>query len=715
MSLLAALLYLARHHGRNISAEAILAGLPVANGYFGPSLFQRAAERANLVAEPFSRPLVDIPSLVLPAVLIMKGGHAVILLANSTDSDSVEIVDLATNPASATVVTKAAISADYSGYTFFVKPARNADGRNGALPVKEPHWFWSTLQRFQSNYVHIAIAALLINLLALAFPLYTMNIYDRVLPNGAIPSLIALSLGLVIALVFDFVLRLVRSRMIDLTGKQVDVTLAARIFAHVLGLKLVSKPRSAGVLANQIRDFESVREFFTSGTVIAATDLVFAFVFVAVMFSIVGPLAMVPLILLPVAVLIGLLIQKPMDRAVRDLQAESAARHGILVEAIGGLETIRSLGAESTVQSQWERSVVSSARGTEAVHHWSSLSLNLSNAAQNLASLLIIVWGVFLVLDNRITMGALIAANMLSGRILAPVANLASVLMRGARTMQSLRAIDHLMALEVERPPAKLFVAREVKQGAVRFEDVSFCYPEAQDDALRHVSFSIAAGEKVGIIGRIGSGKTTIARLISGFYEARDGRVVIDGVDIRQYDPADLRKGVGYVMQECTLFHGTLRENIIMGRPEASDAEVLEAARLSGVEAFAAQTPQGYDLRIAEGGHNLSGGQRQAVSLARVLIRNPRVLFLDEPTSALDMRSEAEFTERLAQLGEGVTLIISTHRVSLLKAVDRLIVFDNGRVIADGPREPVLATLQGRRPEHTSPALPRKEATNGPL
>ncbi|OYU48736.1 MAG: type I secretion system permease/ATPase [Rhizobiales bacterium PAR1] len=695
-SLLAALLFVARHHGRPVSGEALLAGLPIEDGILRPALFQRAAARADLVAEPFQRSLVDIPPLVLPAILLLRDGRAVVLIENDPASETASI-SAPTGAESRTItIPRDTLAAAYSGYTFFLKPSVGLAARGGLNQPSSGHWFWTVLSLFKANYLYIAAAAFLINLLALAFPFFTMNVYDRVLPNGAIASLIALSIGVLLAFAFDLALRLVRSRMIDITGKQIDITLAAKLFAQVMGIRMEFRPRSAGVLANQIRDFEGVREFFTSGTVIAATDLLFAFVFLGLMFGIVGPLALVPLFLLPIAIAIGFLIQRPLDRAVRDVQAESAARHGILVESIGALETIRAIGAEGRVQTHWERSVAASTRASEAVHRWSTLSLTLSLAAQNLASLLIIIWGVFMVLNAQITMGALVAANMLSGRILAPVANIASVMMRGSRTLHALKAIDALMRLPVERPAEKTFVERKVEKGALRFDDVTFRYPEAATDALSHVTFSIKPGERIGIVGRIGSGKTTVGRLAMGFYAPQSGAIHVDGVDIRQYDPADLRQGFGFVLQDNQLFHGTLRDNITMGRPTATDAEMIEAARIAGVEDFASVSPLGYDMPVAEGGRSLSGGQRQAVALARALIRRPKILFLDEPTSALDMRSEADFVARLEKLDRSATLIFSTHRVSLLGVVDRVIVFDQGKIVADGPREDVLAALQNR-------------------
>ncbi|PPD16131.1 MAG: type I secretion system permease/ATPase [Methylobacterium sp.] len=706
------MLLIARHHGRDVSPDALLSGLPITDGILRPGQMERAASRADLLARPVERTLADIPNLVLPAILITRSGRAVILASRDGAAGTVSIIDPLEASAIARPVQAAAFEPDYSGYAFFFAPVVGTGDRGGIRESKPPHWFWATLARFRSNYMHIAVAALIINVMALAFPLFVMNVYDRVLPNGAIASLIALSIGVLIAFAFDFALRLVRSRIIDLTSKQVDVTLSSRLFQHILGLKLAVRPSSAGVLATQIREFESVREFFTSGTVISATDLAFALLFIVVMFLIVGPLALIPLLLLPIVLGITYVLQKPLDQAVRSVQAESAARHGILVEAISGLEMIRSLGAENRVQASWERSVAASARAAEKVHHLSTLSLTLTNSAQNIASLLVIIWGVFLVLDNQITMGALVAANMLVGRALAPVGNLAAVLTRGARTIQALRGIDALMALPVERPDGRVFVARTVSEGVLSFEDVTFRYPGAENDALKGVSFAIRGGERVGIVGRIGSGKTTVGKLASGFYEPQAGRVMVDGVDLRQYDPADLRAGIGFVMQDSELMFGTLRDNITIGRPDASDEEVIAAARITGVEAFVRQSALGYDARIAEGGRSLSGGQRQSIALARALIRKPRILFLDEPTSALDLKSEAEFCERIAAMQDGTTLIVSTHRVSLLRIVDRIIVFENGRVVADGPRDQVLSALSGRPILHPAQPVP---PAGGPL
>ncbi|QOZ26358.1 type I secretion system permease/ATPase [Bradyrhizobium sp. CCBAU 51753] len=703
-ALTASLTYLAAHHGRAVSREALLGGLPITDGRLSVSLYDRAARRAGLETEAIKRDISEIPALVLPAVLIMKNGTALILLGVDAAKKAIQVVDPTVTPGAPRIADIASIAADYTGYAFLVKVAPQADARAvaaGDLP--NSHWFWSVVKGHWRSYGHIAIAAFLTNILALATPLFTMSVYDRVIPNGAIPSLIALSIGMGLAIVFDFVFRMVRSRMIDVTGKTIDVVLAANIFEHVMAVKMAQRPTSVGIIANQLRDFDSVREFFTSGSVVSATDLLFAILFVGVLFIIAGPLAWIPLIMLPLVMLIGFLLQRPLDRAMRRLQAESAARHGVLVESLSGLETVRATGAEARMQTLWERSVAATARSSEDVHFWSSLSLTSASTAQQITSLLLVIVGIFLILDGKLSVGALVAANMLAGRVLAPIAGIASVITKGTQTISALKAIDRIMSLDRERSPHRSYVARRIEQGRIAFEDVSFAYPNAPGNALDKVSFKIEGGERVGIIGRVGSGKTTVGRLLLGFYEPQQGRILVDGVDSRQYDPSDLRAGIGFAMQDTDLFYGKLRDNIAIGKPEATDEEILLAARLSGVESFIASHPMGYDMPISEGGRSLSGGQKQAIGLARVLIRKPRVLFLDEPTAHFDVRSEQEFLERLKGLGDRMTIVISTHRLSLLNMVDRLLLFDNGRLIADGPRDKVLAVLQGR-PAATAPS-----------
>ena len=707
------LMFLAAHHGRAVTRDALLGGLPILNGRLSVALYERAARRAGLETEAIERDLLDIPQLVLPTVLIMRNGATLVLLGIDAASNRVKVADPSSKPYSPQLRPLDAVAATYTGYAFLVRAAAEADPRAvaaGSLP--RGHWFWSVVKVHWANYGHIALSALLINILALAMPLFVMSVYDRVIPNGAVPSLIALSIGMGLAIIFDLVLRMVRSRMIDVTGKTIDVVLAANIFEHIMGVKMAQRPTSVGILANQLRDFDSVREFFTSGSVVSATDLLFAVLFVGVLFMIAGPLAWVPLLMLPLMIAIGVALQRPLDRAIKRLQAESAARHGVLVESLAGLETVRATGGEARMQTAWERSVAATARSGEDVHFWSSLALTSANSAQMLTSLLMIVIGVFLIMNGNLTVGALVAANMLAGRVLAPIAGIASVITRGTQTFAALRSINRIMSLERERSPDRSYLARKIEKGTINFENVTFTYPNAPTKALDKVTFKITSGERVGIIGRIGSGKTTVGRLLLAFYEAQEGRILIDGVDSRQYDPADLRAGIGFAMQDTDLFFGKLRDNITLGFPAASDEEVLAAARLAGVESFIAGHPTGYDMPISEGGRSLSGGQKQAIGLARVLIRKPKILFLDEPTAHFDVRSESEFLERLKALDDArMTIIISTHRLSLLTMIDRLLLFDNGRLVADGPRDKVLSLLQGKPAAAEAAPSPRAVQT----
>jgi ATP-binding cassette, subfamily C, bacterial LapB len=705
------ILFLAAHHGRALTHQALLAGLPITDGRLPVTLYERAASRAGLEIEVVKRKITDIPSLVLPAVLIMRDGSTRILLEVNRDPAQAKVVDPSKPNTKPSALGSSAD--DFLGYAFLVRPAVVADAHIAATgEMPRQHWFWSVVKRFWPNYMHVAMAALLVNIIALASPLFVMNVYDRVVPNGAIASLIALSIGMIIAIVFDFVLRTVRSRIIDMTGKKLDVVLASKIYEHTLAVKMKQRPGSVGVLANQLRDFDSVREFFTSGSVVSATDLIFALLFVAVLFMVAGPLAWIPLAILPLMILIGLVIQRPLDRAMKRLQSESAARHGVLIESLTGLETVRAAGAEARMQTAWERSVAAAARTGEDVHFWSSFALNSANIAQQVTTLLLVIVGVFMIIDGKLSVGALVASTMLAGRVLGPLASIAALITRASQSLTALKSINTVMSLERERPPERTFIARTIDKGSVAFGNVTFKYPNAQINALEKVSFSIEPGERVGIIGRIGSGKTTVGRLLVGFYDPDEGHILVDGVDLRQYDPADLRTGVGFLLQDTDLFLGKLRDNITLGRPNATDADVLAAARLAGVEGFVASHPQGYDMPISEGGRSLSGGQKQAIGLARVLIRNPKILFLDEPTAHFDVKSEAEFLERLKDLAQReMTIIISTHRMSLLAFVDRLLVFDKGRLVADGPRDKVLTMLQTNAKGAQAPAASQTPGT----
>ena len=697
-SLLDCLEYLARAHSRPFSRAAVLSGLPVVDGRLTIALFERAARRIGLVSKLVQRAPSSVPGIVVPFLAIARDGEACIVVGKDRDT---EVLDVVFPAASNTVhrIEAAKFDEESLHYVFYVTPANPEEaepGEDGAERRRQ-HWLWPAVLRFWPAWIQVLAAALLINLLALASPLFIMNVYDRVIPNLAVPTLWALAAGVVLAIVFDFLLKIVRGQVLDRTSRRVDMRVSSAIFEHALSIPMASRPATVGGLANQIREFESVREFFTSGSIVAATDFLFIGVFILVLWLIVGPLALVPLVAVPIVLIITLLAQIPLTRSVRQTQAKAARRHSILVEALGGVETIKSVSGESVMQRRFEDAIASAARTDSTTKFWSMLTINATALVQQAVSVITVVWGVFLIVDGQISIGALIAANILSSRVLAPLGNIAQTMMRAQQAFSAVRGLSEIMDI-AEEGADTVRSGRVVERGEIVFDHVAFTYPGADMPALNTLSFSLKAGEAVGLAGRIGSGKTTVGKLLCGLHEAEGGRVLIDGIDIRQYDPAEIRNAVGFLPQEPELFAGSLRDNILLGLPSASEQQIAEAVRLAGVDTFANTHPLGLQMPIGERGKGLSGGQRQAVCLARLLLRKPKILFLDEPTSAMDARFEALLVDRLRDfVRDGRTLIVSAHRGAITELVDRLVILERGEVIADGPKASVVQALRDQQ------------------
>ncbi len=538
---------------------------------------------------------------------------------------------------------------------------------------------------------------MLINAFALASPLFIMNVYDRVVPNRAIETLWVLAFGALTVFLFDFLLRNLRGYFVDSAGKIADIKLAARIFEQVLGIRMAARPASAGAFANNLREFESLRDFFTSASLVTLVDLQFVMFFIAIVWLIGGPIAIVPTVAVPLVIAVGLILQMPLNRVVRRSFGEAAQKHGILVESISGLETIKSIGAEGRMQRDWEQYVGATARSATRARFLSALGVNFAAFAQNLVTVWVVIFGVYRIADGLMTVGALVACTIITGRAMAPLAQVAGLLTRYHQARAAYEALNQVMSLPSERPAQVRFVHRPELRGRVEFKNLTFSYPGQKFPALDDVSFAIGAGERVGLIGRIGSGKTTIEKLVLGLYEPERGALLLDGTDLRQIDPADLRRNIGCVPQDVFLFHGTVRDNITLGAPFADDQAVLQAAQIAGVEDFLARHPLGFDLNVGERGESLSGGQRQAVAVARALLLDPPILLFDEPTSAMDNGAEVRLKQRLEAVLAGRTLILVTHRASVLSLVERLIVLDAGRIVADGPRDEVLKALAAGR------------------
>ncbi len=689
--LLACLVQLTASLERPRSAEALKAGLPLEDGCLTPGLAVRALEQAGFGAGLVRRSLHDVSSPVLPCLLFLQARKACLLLAREGDE---AVIALPETGGGEVRIPMSELDADHTGYVLFAKPARKVDApAAGRSEAGAQNWFWGTIAEAWPTYIEVALAALMINLFALASPLFVMNVYDRVVPNQAIETLWALSLGVGTVFLFDFVLRTLRSYFVDTAGKAADVKLASRIFAQVLGIKMAAKPGSAGAFANNLREFETLRDFFTSATLVAVIDLPFILLFVAIVWLIGGPIAIIPAVAIPLVLMIGLLVQLPLRRVTRTTFREAARKHGLLVESISGLETIRASIAESRIQRHWEEAVDATAASTTKARFYATIGINAASLAQNMTTVGIVIYGVHQIGEGLLTVGALVACTIITGRAMAPLGQVAGILTRYHQARAAYHALTDLMALPVERPRDKQFLHRPTIKGRIAFSDVTFSYPGEKIRALDGISLTIEAGERVAVIGRVGSGKTTIEKLLLGLYDPDEGAVLIDGTDLRQIDPVDLRRHVGAVMQDVMLFQGTLRDNITLGAGHIDDDRVLEAARLAGVDAFAARHPLGYDVEVGERGAHLSGGQRQAVAVARALLQDPPILLFDEPTSAMDNSAENRLKRQLESILPGKTLILVTHRTSLLTLVDRLLVMDGGRVVADGPKEEVLSAL----------------------
>jgi ATP-binding cassette subfamily C protein LapB len=586
----------------------------------------------------------------------------------------------------------------YTGVAIFARPHFRFDKRTPQVgEVRLKHWFWGALADQWPVYRDVLAAALLINVIALAMPLFSMNVYDRVVPNRAIETLWVLALGVLLMLGVDMMLRSLRGYFIDLASARIDMELSAKIMERVLGVRMESRPGAVGAFSSNLRSFESVRDFITSASVTAFIDLPFAFLFILVIGLIAWQLVLPVLLAIVFVVIYAYILQHKMHELSETTYRAGALRNATLIESLTALETIKTQGAESVMQSKWEKSVAFVSRVNNKMRFLSAAATNGAMEIQQVINIVVVVAGVYLIGDGRLTMGGLIACTMLTSRAVAPLGQMVGLLMQYHNAKVSLTSLEAVMSNPVERPDDASFVHRPDLKGNIEFRDVEFSYPNSSMTALKGFSCKISVGEKIVVIGRIGSGKTTLQKLLLGLYLPTGGAVLVDGVDIRQLDPADLRRNIGYVAQDVTLFYGSLRDNISIGAPYADDAAIVAAAEAAGLTEFVNRHPDGFDMMIGERGESLSGGQRQGVAIARAFLMDPPILLLDEPTSAMDFSSEQQFKERLKVAAAHKTVIIVTHRNSLLDLATRVIVVDDGKIVADGPRDQVIQALQSGR------------------
>lgn len=649
-----------------------------------------ALDAVGLRCHLVRRPLAGWNAQDVPAILLLADDRPVVLTAIDDDGCWVRL----SGASSDLQIDRRLLESAYSGQGVIVRhdPASETARERPWDQATKQHWFWSEVWKERSQYGYVMFASLLINLLAFAMPLFTMNVYDRIIPNKAAASLWMLALGALFAIAVEYGLRLARTGLIDEVGRGIDARLSQRLLDKVLNLPMATQRGSTGALARRVTDYEQVRDFFASTTVVLITDILFLVVFVALIAVLGGWLAVIPIVAMVVMLAMGWVLQRRMSAAVADAQVDASMLQTTLVETIGSLETVKACRAEGRMLGKWRRLSASNAYTQEEMRKLTATAVNLATLCQQATGIALIIGGFYLFNVGTISMGAIIAIVMLASRSLAPVGQLAFLMTRGRQAFVTLNSLQQLMDQDDERDKGSRSITPEIRNGRLQLDHAGFRYPDTERESLADVSLSIEPGERVGLIGRVASGKSTLGRVLCGLYDPTSGSYRIDGLESRQYDPHDLRSTLRFVGQDAELFSGTVRENLLVGASDADDASIIDAVRRSGADEFLGRDATGFDFHIGERGARLSGGQRSFLVLARALMTPAHLLFLDEPTGAMDSQTEKHFVDRLqAAIPASQTLVIATHRMTVLGLVDRLIVMDNGRIVADGPRDEILA------------------------
>ncbi len=695
-TLLQCLLLVCQQFGLPATAESLTSGLPITESGLTPDLLTRAAKRAGLNASIKPLDIADIPEQVCPVVVLLENnGSCVYLGRNEAGEAEVIYPDLVGSPVTEDFD---ALRQKQLGFVLIARPRFRFDRRvSGGDFRREGHWFWSAVKENTPVYRDVLFASFFINLFAIALPFFTLNVYDRVVPNAAFDTLWVLASGVFFVLIADVILKTLRGHFLDLASRRIDVQLSGRIMEQTMGMRLEHKPVSVGSFAVNLRSFEAVRDFITSATITSVIDLPFAILFIAVIAWIAWQLVLPIVLCIVVLLLFTLYVRPKLEALSASTHRAGALRNATLIEALTGMETLKAMGAESLIQRKWEETTRFLA-GVGIQQRFTSLSITHFTAwCQHIAFMLTIITGVYLISEGMLTMGGIIASAMLSRRAMQPFARVSGLITQYQGAKLGMENLDELFATPVEHHTDGAFVSREEVTGSVSFRNVSFHYPHAELPSLDNVSINIKAGEHVAILGRVGSGKSTLTKLLMGLYQPTEGSVLVDGIDLRQLDPREYRNSVGYVPQDVTLFHGSLRENLTLAHRGISDQALVTAAERAGLTEFVNRHPRGFDMLVSERGESLSGGQRRCVAVARALIHEPNLMIMDEPTGSMDHSTEALVKAHLKAYSQGRTLVVVTHRNSLLELVDRIIVMDGGKVVADGPRDGVIAALREGR------------------
>lgn len=714
-SLLMSVSWVCKYYNLGASDDALMAGIPKGR-FLNSSQSLIALQNAGFSTGLVERDITEIPEQLAPVILLRKKnvGGCLFLGTEIIETDDkkkttayrVILPEISLEPV---VVSDKEIREIYSGFAIFLKPRAKADRRVEETELKPSgHWLLGTLWRYRRYYRSAAIATLLVNILTLASIFFTMNVYDRVVPNQAFVTLWSLAIGVITAMLFEAFARYIRAHLIDVAGKKADLVLGTLLFRQMLSIKMEHKPASSGSFANQLREFESVRDFAASATLSAIADIPFVLFFIGIIFTIGGYLGFVPLILLPIILTISIIIQWPLAKTMKENLRETSLKQGVLIESIEGMETLKAVGGDSYMQRRWENFSALASETSMKSRRLSAMATGCFAFFQQIQTVIIVIVGVYLISAGDMTQGALIGTVMLASRATAPLGQIVGLAVRFQQAKAALESLNGLMAKPVDRDERIDYLPSPELSGNVAMSEVEFAYPpppmQPAIPVLKKINITINRGERVAILGKIGSGKSTLLRVLARLFTPSAGQIFADGLDVTQIDPADWRKHVGFVSQDPRLFYGSLRENIMIGTPDATSKEFLRVLKLTGLDQIAAKHPMGINLPIGEMGEGLSGGQRQLVSLARSLIARPAVLLLDEPTSSMDMQTENKFIEHLKTATDDQTLVVVTHRPSMLALVDRVIVIDEGKVVADGPKDHVMASMVVKKPNKTAPA-----------
>ncbi len=686
-------------HGRQVSTTALSGSLSDHDFENSERSLTAVAQEHGFIVKINQRALSDIPAMALPVMLILKENSACILQSYNEDQCKIQLSEFGNK--SLLIPTKK-LAEFFTGSVWFVKPGKELEAvqhntyqsHHDEKEAPNKHWLWRVLWKFRATYLESAFASFLINLLALAASMFSMNVYDRVIPNNALSTLWVMAVGVVIAYTFELGLRTLRGYFMDTAARKADLLLSSMLFRQTLALRLEMRPGSAGNFAGQIREFESVRDFFTSATLVAIADLPFIFLFVWVIDIIAGPLVWAVFLAIPLIVIMGVLIQIPLASQSKEHFKVNTGKYGILVETVEGMESLKALGAERYMRHRWESANAHTALTGMKTRVLSAFAVNFTQTVLQLVNVVIIVWGAYLVAEGKMTTGAMIACTMLASRALAPLAQVSGLFARLQQALTSFRSLDKIMQMESERDISRTYLHKSNLTQHIAIRDLQFGYSKDEGVKLSIPELQIRVGERVAILGRIGSGKSTLLKLMAALYKPQKGNLLFDGVDVQQIDPADRRVLIGYLGQSPNLFRGTLRENLLLGNPFIDNEEILRVCRLTGLEQMIAAHSKGFDMPIGERGVGLSGGQQQMIALARMLALRPSIMLLDEPTSALDQRTEQNLIREFKNECIGKTLVVVTHKPAMLDLVDRLIVIEQGRVVVDGPKDSVLTELQ---------------------